>query len=208
MFEMNESGTGGVERREVVPFVPPTTRLLDVGCGNGAFGALFVDQGTHVHGVEPNPRAAEVAAERLSAVTVGHYPADFPGGSFDCIVFNDVLEHMTDPAAALDAAKGHLAPGGTIVASVPNVRNVDVLAPLILRGRWDYAGWGILDRTHLRFFTKATMRELFESAGYFVERQEAINDGTGSGKRRALRLFGSMSEEFRANQYVIVSRLP
>lgn len=117
------------DRREVIPFVPPCTRLLDVGCGGGAFGAVFVERGVHVHGVEPNSAAADVALTRLSAVTVGRYPDDFPGGTFECIVFNDVLEHMADPAAALAAARGHLASGGTVVASVPNVRNVSVLAP-------------------------------------------------------------------------------
>ena len=194
------------ERWEVIPFVPPVERMLDVGCNEGAFGAVFVARGVHVYGIEPNATAAKVAATRLTAVTVGRYPDDLPSGLFDCIVFNDVLEHMADPARALAAAKGHLLPGGTVVASIPNVRNVGVLAPLVLRGRWDYGEWGILDRTHLRFFTKATMRELFEAAGYVVKRQEPINVGAPSGRRRILRLLGSRGSEFLTDQYVMVAQ--
>jgi 2-polyprenyl-3-methyl-5-hydroxy-6-metoxy-1,4-benzoquinol methylase len=193
------------ERREVVPFVPRgTQRLLDVGCNEGAFGAVLAEQGVHVHGIEPNASAAELAANRLSAVTIGCYPDDAPNETFDCIVFNDVLEHMTHPSSALEAAKKlHLAPGGTVVASVPNVRNVHVLTPLILRGRWDYANWGIHNRTHLRFFTKTTMRDLFESSGFQVERQEPLKR---AGSWPPLRLLGSLGEEFRTIQYAVVAR--
>jgi 2-polyprenyl-3-methyl-5-hydroxy-6-metoxy-1,4-benzoquinol methylase len=194
------------DRSEVAHFVPPTKRLLDVGCNEGAFGALMAKRGTEVHGIEPNLAAAEIAATRLTSVTVGLFPDDLPDGEpFDCIVFNDVLEHMADPAAALAAAKDHLTDGGTLVASVPNVRHVSVLAPLLLHGRWDYRDWGILDRTHLRFFTKATTRELVESGGFRVERQEPINMST-TGRRRMLRLLGSVGEELLAEQYVIVAR--
>jgi 2-polyprenyl-3-methyl-5-hydroxy-6-metoxy-1,4-benzoquinol methylase len=193
------------DRSEVARFLPRSKRLLDVGCNEGAFGALMEGRGTEVHGIEPNASAAKTASKRLTSVTVGRFPDDLSAGEpFDCIVFNDVLEHMTDPERALAAAKYHLADGGTLVASVPNVRNFSVLAPLILRGRWDYADWGILDRTHLRFFTKATMRELFENSGYRVNQQEPINMAA-SGKRRILRLLGSAGEEFLAQQYVIVA---
>lgn len=194
------------DRREVAPFVPLVGRLLDVGCGEGAFGALIESRGTRVHGIEPNPTAAAIATSRLSAVTVGRYPDDLPDiEPFGCIVFNDVLEHMPDPSIALAAVRAHLAKGGTLVASVPNVRNISVVAPLVLRGRWDYSDWGILDRTHLRFFTKATMRELFENAGFYVKQQEPINMGTPTGKRKVLRLLGSRGQEFLADQYVIVA---
>jgi 2-polyprenyl-3-methyl-5-hydroxy-6-metoxy-1,4-benzoquinol methylase len=194
------------ERREVAVFVPPAQRLLDVGCNEGAFGAFIASRGTEVFGIEPNPDAAAIAATRLSDVVVGKYPEDFPPSeTFDCIVFNDVLEHMPEPELALEAARQQLTARGCIVASIPNVRSINVVAPLVLRGRWDYADWGILDRTHLRFFTKSTMRQFFEDAGYRVAQQEPINVGDAVGKRRMLRLLGKLGEEFLTDQYVIVA---
>ena len=107
--------------------------------------------------------AARVASTRLTRVLVGAYPAVLPAGErFDCIIFNDVLEHMVDPQRVLAVARSHLTERGCVIASLPNVRNISVIAPLVLYGRWDYADAGLLDRTHVRWFTKSTMRELFE----------------------------------------------
>jgi hypothetical protein len=116
-----------------------------------------------------------------------------------------VLEHMEDPAAALVAARTLLTPEGCVVASVPNVRNVRVLVPLLLRGRWDYQESGPLDRTHLRFFTRATMRELFECAGYQVRQQEPIKRTRVGGRLWSLYLLGSHREQFLVEQYLIVA---
>jgi len=187
--------------------VPPARRLLDVGCSEGHFGEIIARRGTEVWGIEPRPDAAEVARARLSMVITGHFPTDLPSDeTFDCIVFNDVLEHMPDPAPALHAAKRHLNPGGCIVASVPNIRHIGPVAALVLHGRWDYQDWGILDRTHVRFFTKATMRELLEENGFEVIRQEP-NSWTGlTGKWRVLRLLGRLAEEFEAVQYLMVGK--
>jgi len=195
-------------RPEVVPFVPDVARLLDVGCHRGAFGETIARRGCEVWGIEPDPAAAAVAESRLARVIVGFFPDDMtPGEPFDCITFNDVLEHMVDPQAALAAAAEHLVPGGYVVASIPNIRQIEVLTALALHGRWDYAGWGILDRTHLRFFTKATMRELFEGAGFRVEQQTPINQGGAVGKwKLLLRAAGHQREEFEAHQYVLVAR--
>jgi len=195
------------ERQEVAVFVPPSRRVLDVGCDWGAFGAVLVERGSEVWGIEMDPGPASEAATRLHQVIVGRFPDDVPQGeTFDCIVFNDVLEHMVEPASALIATRGFLAVGGCVVASIPNVRHLSVLAQLLIRGRWDYTDWGILASTHLRFFTKSTMRELFERNGYRVERQEPINVGGSTGKWRVLRLLGRRSEEFLAAQYVLVAR--
>ena len=200
-------GMPTAERLEVAAVVPPVGRLLDVGCHEGRFGEVIAARGAEVWGIEPDEDRATVAASRLHRVVVGSYPQDFPPEErFDCIVFNDVLEHMPDPQSALTAAKRQLAPNGCIVASIPNVRHVSVVTSLALRGRWDYQDWGILDRTHLRFFTKATMKELFQRSGLQVERQEPSTWGRARGKRRILALLGKRSEEFLAVQYLIVAR--
>lgn len=197
---------GDFERLEVAELVPPSRKVLDVGCHKGAFGAALALRGSEVWGIEPDQEAAAVAASRLRKVVVGKYPEDFhESESFDCIVFNDVLEHMVDPTAALIAARQHLSPRGYVVASIPNVRNIRVLWPLAMRGRWDYQDVGILDRTHLRFFTPTTMRELFEQHHYQVERQVPIV--ISPRKQRVLRLLGRRVSEFLAPQFVMVARV-
>jgi 2-polyprenyl-3-methyl-5-hydroxy-6-metoxy-1,4-benzoquinol methylase len=136
-------------------------------------------------------------------VTCGFFPDDLPAGeSFDCIVFNDVLEHVVDPWSMLDRAKERLAPGGRIVASIPNVRHYIVVRNLALRGRWDYADWGVLDRTHLRFFTRASIEELFETADMAIETFEPINPIKNL---RSAFLVGPF-RDMRYLQYAVVAR--
>jgi 2-polyprenyl-3-methyl-5-hydroxy-6-metoxy-1,4-benzoquinol methylase len=94
---------------------------------------------------------------------------------FDCIVFNDVLEHMPDPWEVLRMTRHLLSPIGTVVASIPNVRYLPVSVRLLLNGDFSYADVGVMDRTHLRFFTMRTMHELFEASGYAVVAMRGIN---------------------------------
>jgi 2-polyprenyl-3-methyl-5-hydroxy-6-metoxy-1,4-benzoquinol methylase len=159
-------------RPEMLSFVPPNCRrLLDVGCGAGTFGAsLKKNRQIEVWGVEPFASAAEVANDKLDHVITGSFESgtNLPIGAFDCIVFNDVLEHMVEPERALRYAKLLLAPGGTILASIPNVRYFPVLWQLGIRGSWEYGDCGVLDRTHLRFFTKSSILKMFENEGYRV----------------------------------------
>jgi len=88
---------------------------------------------------------------------------------FDCIVFADVLEHLRDPWGTMEQYLQRLKPGGYVVASIPNVRNFYLLYNLIVRGQWRYEDSGLLDRTHLRFFTRKEIMELFSVAGLEVE---------------------------------------
>ena len=195
------------QRLEVVAYIPTVNRLLDVGCNEGDFGLVVADRGTEVWGIEPKVSAAAIAATRLNKVITGLYPEDFPEGeTFDCVVFNDVLEHMPDPGPALQAARRQLRPGGFLIASMPNVRHISVVSDLVRRGRWDYQDWGLMDRTHLRFFTKSTMRELVEAAGFLVEQQIPNFWIKPTGKRRLLKLLGRHGEEFLAMQYLLIAR--
>jgi len=204
---------GDWERTEVVPFVPSAARsVLDVGCSFGAFGmSLKRDRpGIEVWGVEPNRGAASVAENRLDVVVNGSFPQDVPDRQFDCVVFNDVLEHLDDPWSALRRARRYLTPGGRLVASIPNVRHFSVLVPLLTQGRWTYRDTGILDRTHLRFFTRSTMIELFESTGWCVESiAAALLTRADIGELpRLLAMLGKRAEQFRAQSYIVVARHP
>ncbi len=146
---------------------PRCRRVLEIGCGAGELGRLLKERGCFVAGVELVPEAAEEARRHLDQVVTTDVETDhlpFPLGSFDAVIFADVLEHLIDPWRVLREAVGLLAPGGCMIASVPNVQNADVIWRLI-RGRWDYRERGILDRGHLRFFTLGGVRDLFEQAG-------------------------------------------
>lgn len=158
-------------------------RVLDVGCAAGALGsALKKRQGAEVWGVEPDPKAAAAAARLLDRVLEGGIEAQLPRlprGGFDSIVTADVLEHLSDPEAVLSGLAEKLSPWGELVVSLPNVRHWSVVRGL-LEGSWEYCDAGILDRTHLRFFTKKSALALFDRAGYEVTATTPIAlDGGG-----------------------------
>ena len=168
------------ERHEVVPFVPNSARtVLDVGCGLGGFGSALRRVGLTrtIWGVESHAEAARAAQPHYDRVLEGFFPDVMEGDEtrFDCVVFNDVLEHMVDPWSALRSGTGMLTPGGVVLASIPNVRFLRTVVDLALRGDWEYTGSGVLDRTHLRFFTRKTCRTLFDDAGLEIVSLRGIN---------------------------------
>lgn len=140
--------------------------VLDVGTAGGYLGRALAAVGHTVVGVEADPAAAAVAAPAYTAMHVVDLAAlgQLPEAPFDVIVAGDVLEHVADPAAALRALVAQLAPGGRVVLSVPNVAFVLVRLAL-LAGRWEYAPRGILDVSHLRFFTRRSLRAAVAGAG-------------------------------------------
>ncbi|MBI5058225.1 glycosyltransferase [candidate division KSB1 bacterium] len=167
-------------RANLADLVPTTAKtVLDVGCGRGALGALLKSRGTaRVIGIEIQPEVAEIARECLDEVFVGdieRMPLPIPAGSADCIILADVLEHLIDPWATLKKLATGLAPHGTVIASIPNIRNLGIIGKL-LEGSWTYEEWGILDSTHLRFFALKDMYRLFESAGIEATLVETVRD--------------------------------
>lgn len=150
--------------------------ILEVGCSAGYFGAALKQLGHHVCGVEMDPASSELASEVLDEVhccTVQAFFQEFERRQFDVITFGDVLEHLAYPKDVLLEAKKHLTPTGRIVCSVPNVGHACVRC-MLMQGDWDYADLGILDRTHLRFFTKKSLIGLFDEAGYLVQKLQAV----------------------------------
>ncbi|GAB3247296.1 hypothetical protein GCM10027425_03010 [Alteromonas gracilis] len=131
----------------------------------------------HLVGVEAVGESAEIARSAgFDEVHRGYFPDALAGSgeTFDLISYNDVLEHLIDPWSVLESTREYLAPGGRVLAAIPNIAWAPATVAL-LRGRWDYTEDGILDRTHVRFFTRATMVEMFESAGYRVLACEGAN---------------------------------
>lgn len=151
--------------------------VLDVGCAAGDTARALASRGCTVSGVEIDAQAAEPSRdvyEELVIADINHDPLSthFKAEAFDSIIFGDVLEHVADPAATLLDATSLLAPEGRVLISIPNVAHASVRLAL-LQGRWDYQDKGILDRTHLHWFTRESVCELLEGAGLVIEELHA-----------------------------------
>lgn len=153
-------------------------RVLDVGCSEGYLGEALKAFGFDVWGVEPSAAAAATAARRLDKVFVGGLEDFFASHSsaevkFDYLVFGDVLEHLPDPASTLARCREYLAPGGAVAASIPNIAHLSTRL-MLLRGQWSYADFGLMDNTHLRFFTRSSIVGLFDQAGFKLESLDRV----------------------------------
>jgi len=146
--------------------------VLEVGCAAGHVTKVLTERGCAVVGMERDPDAARSAATWARRVVVGDVEEDGAWAElgeerFDAVMLGDVLEHLRDPLATLRRAVRRVAPGGMVTISLPNVAHGDVRMAL-LRGTFPYRDTGLLDRTHLRFFTRETMRELCAEAGLVI----------------------------------------
>jgi SAM-dependent methyltransferase len=146
-------------------------RLLDVGAAHGYLAATLRDRGFCVTGIEANPDLAREAAQHCDELVVADLDAPLPpfNEPFDVVLCGDVLEHLKDPLAVLTSLSQNLKPDGIVIVSLPNIANLYVRLHLLM-GRFDYQDRGILDRTHLRFFTRKTFRQLLDDAGLEVVR--------------------------------------
>ena len=189
---------------------PAVGRVLDVGCGAGATGTELLRSGraTAIDGIELSPEVAArtVGYERVVVGDVASVDRSPLRSDYDTMLCNDVLEHLVDPWSVLRTlVADHLRPGGTALVSLPNIQCAEVVAPLI-GGRFDYADHGILDRTHLRFFTASTGRSLLVEAGLeLVARSDSRIGATHRGWRRHV---GRALGPFGVRQYLFTARRP
>jgi 2-polyprenyl-3-methyl-5-hydroxy-6-metoxy-1,4-benzoquinol methylase len=205
-------------------------RVLDLGCAGGKLGEILKERhpGTHVTGIEAGHAAAALAATRLDRVVRARLESvDFAAegiepGSFDLVIAGDILEHLVNPWAELVRLRPLIAPGGRLVASVPNVRNLQVLRGLAEAGRFEYDERGLLDVTHLRFFALDDINAMFETTGYRVETfmftisqplKQVFADGKGQGnltldmgRMRLANVSQRELMEFCAEQYILRAR--
>jgi 2-polyprenyl-3-methyl-5-hydroxy-6-metoxy-1,4-benzoquinol methylase len=148
--------------------LPGNLRLLDLGAAGGHLGRAVRSRCSYLAGVEPDPSLPASAREgyddwrAIDAFQAGEWEKPF-----DVVVCADVLEHLPEPAAMLARIREWLTPGGILLASIPNVANVSVRAALLL-GRFEYTDRGILDRTHVSFYTRSSGRRLLEETGFRV----------------------------------------
>ncbi|MFH1051642.1 MAG: class I SAM-dependent methyltransferase [bacterium] len=168
-----------LSRPEMLKYIPKDSkRILDVGCGQGVFGKLLREKfGSEVWGIEMDNTSATIAKDNLDNVLAGDVMQiiESMDNKFDCIVFNDILEHLADPYILLQKVKKLLLPNGVVVCSLPNVRYIGNLKRLLIDKQWRYEDAGILDKTHLRFFTMNSIIDTFEALDYELIKIEGIN---------------------------------
>ncbi|NJL01985.1 MAG: class I SAM-dependent methyltransferase [Spirulinaceae cyanobacterium RM2_2_10] len=163
---------GNHSLKRILNLVGRDRHVLDAGCATGYLANLLQQQGCEVTGIELNPDAACEAESYCNHVHVADLDITplselLAAQRFDAIICGDVLEHLRQPAQFLNAARQHLASGGRVIASLPNVAHGAVRL-MLWQGAFNYTPYGILDNTHLRFFTRATAIALFEETGYEI----------------------------------------
>ncbi|MGB5062150.1 MAG: class I SAM-dependent methyltransferase [Candidatus Competibacter sp.] len=164
------------DRQDLVDFLRPhgcSGIVLDIGCAGGRLGRQLLQAGLaeRCDGIEPNAEAAAQAATQLHRVWAADLMAiaeQMPWTDYDLLIMADVLEHLIDPWHVLAELHRRVRPGARLLLSVPNVRHKSVVLPLLFQGRFDYADAGILDRTHLHFFTRSSLLDAVGRAGWRV----------------------------------------
>lgn len=157
--------------------------VLDIGCSDGSFGKRLKEKtGAEVWGIEFMPEEAGKAQEVLDKIFTGScekFIDDLPENHFDAIYFNDILEHLEDPYTILKKVKPKLKNKGVVISSIPNIRYYKAILNLLFKKDWEYEAQGVMDKTHLRFFTGKSIKRMYEEQGYKVLTHEGIN-GTSS----------------------------
>lgn len=167
-------------RFEMIKYLPDDSlRILEIGCGNGCFGEfLKKENNREVWGIELMPEEGKEAEKVLDRVFIGKcedFINELPDNYFDAIYCNDVLEHLFDPYSLLKDVKSKLSNKGVIISSIPNIRYHNQFKMFLFSKNWKYQDHGIMDFTHMRFFTGRSIRKMYEDAGYLVKRHEGIN---------------------------------
>jgi 2-polyprenyl-3-methyl-5-hydroxy-6-metoxy-1,4-benzoquinol methylase len=151
-------------------------RILEIGCAVGLFRKEFPD--AEYWGVEPNSEAAVLAHRNAVKVYCGTYDEvkdQLPDDYFDMIVVNDVIEHVSDHDSLLNSLQQKGKSGFYLLGSIPNVRFITVLIKYLIFRDWEYKNSGVLDRTHLRFFTLKSLKKCLKAAGYEIIEVKGIN---------------------------------
>jgi len=202
--------------RSVLDQLPPGGTVLDVGCASGGLLAALEGRAGRRVGIEPDPVAAAAARRHADEVHVGSvHDVSLGDQRFDVVVLGDVLEHVADPDRALLRAARWVTPGGRLVISVPNVAHWSIRLE-ILRGRWEYRASGILDDTHLRFFTWQSGADLVTRAGLAAVERRPVISGLGAHLGRRVpgrveglwRRIGRRRPNLFAYQQLIVAEVP
>ena len=209
----NDRPLGG--HRLLLDKIPPGGRILDAGCSAGYLAERLVDRGSAVVGLELDPEAAERARGVCEQVLVGDVETmelPFEPATFDAVVCGDLIEHLRDPRAFMARVHPLLRSGGRLALTTPNVANLTIRLQLLF-GRFEYTQRGILDETHTHLFTRGTLVDAVESAGYRVDEVDFTVPIPKIGERlgmleRVAHAIGGLRPQLFAFQFVLAATRP
>lgn len=168
------------DRPEMLEYLPEDVKtVIDIGCGDGSFGSMIKEKtDAEVWGIEYRKEEADKAEKVLDILYSGSCEDlidDLPGDYFDVIYFNDILEHLEYPYSVLMKVKPKLKKKGVVISSIPNIRYYKAILSLIFKKEWKYKAHGVMDKTHLRFFTGKSIKRMYDQLGYKILSHEGIN---------------------------------
>jgi 2-polyprenyl-3-methyl-5-hydroxy-6-metoxy-1,4-benzoquinol methylase len=166
------------DRPEIAALQPASYQtVLEIGCAKGGFKASLRPD-VEIWGVEPNPLSAKQAADLGYKIHVGTYDEvaeQLPDAYFDLVICNDVIEHMPDHEQFLKVIKAKMKPDASLIGSIPNVRYFGNVFKMLVLKDWKYEEQGVLDSTHLRFFTEKSLSRTFRNCGYEIVNIIGVN---------------------------------
>jgi len=196
-------------RDDLIRLIPPQARrILEVGCAGGMTGKTLREKGVEeIVGIEINEEVAQSGKCFYNQLIIGDIEKinpPFENEHFDCILYGDILEHLVDPWRVLKEHHRFLKKRGTLICSIPNIRHYRIIKKLILKGRWEYTKDGIMDRSHLRFFTLDSILKMLEEAGF--ETKDLVKKSSGAQWLKSLNnLLGNRLIDFLVRQYIVVA---
>ncbi len=199
-------------RPEMVQYIPVNAKsILEIGCGEGGFIGQFKGTGRELWGVEINPEAGQKALDECDHVLIGdfnHLKEQLPKKHFDCIVFNDVLEHLYSPWDVIRFCKELLSTEGVIVSCIPNFKYIsNLVTEIIIEGEFRYKPeGGILDDTHIRFFTSKSIVRMYNEQGFKILLHEGIRPCKSWKEKLFIQLSLGYLKDSKYKQYVTVSK--
>jgi len=179
--------------------------ILEIGCGEGNTLVELKKQGKakFIVGIDIVDLNQSSKLDKFILADIENDNIELPEEYFDIIICADVLEHLKDPWSVLRKIRKFLKPNGILLASIPNVREIKTLISIVIKGDFKYVDAGILDKTHLRFFCKKNIIELFESTGYKIEK---ITFKLSPKRKVLLKLSLGLLEEFLVVQYLVLCK--
>jgi 2-polyprenyl-3-methyl-5-hydroxy-6-metoxy-1,4-benzoquinol methylase len=196
-------------RYDLIKLIPSETKkILEVGCAGGMTGKALREKGfDEIVGIEILEEPAQNAKSHYDKLIIGDVEKitlPFEKGHFDCILYGDVLEHLTDPWKLLKDHNALIKTGGIIICSIPNIRHYRIIKRLTIKGEWEYREDGIMDKTHLRFFTIKSIRSLLENSGFEITK--IIKKPSGAAWIKLLnRICGNRFIDYLVRQYIVVA---
>jgi 2-polyprenyl-3-methyl-5-hydroxy-6-metoxy-1,4-benzoquinol methylase len=205
-------------RNDIIPYIAAlkngSLKMLDVGCGTANTLCYLKEQGiiSEAWGTElfefPGSNQANPLINGFQAGDIQQKNLEFPKNYFDVILCADVLEHLSDPWDTLEYLKTFLAPGGSFIISLPNIREYKVIARIVFKGDFRYASSGVMDKTHLRWFCKTNMLELLQGAGFYAAsiKPSFLTCPLQKRRKQISRFTLGIFDNFLAQQYIMVGK--